>query len=141
MVLAKHLNESDIAAIVNLIRGWDNAKLTWDLICKEAESIVGKIATRQSISSHQAISSAYKSKKASIKGTIPNKARPASLQIAAARIAKLEAELNEIKEQNRRYKQRFTVWQYNAYKKGLSESELNRPLPKIDRERSDNVKR
>jgi len=49
--------------------------------------------------------------------------------------------LAEVKEQNRRFKQMFAVWQYNAYKHGMKESQLKMALPKIDRERSDNEKR
>ena len=35
------------------------------------------------------------------------------------------------------YKQQFVIWQYNAYKHGMKEHQLNAPLTKIDRERSD----
>ena len=139
--MAKHLSRQDIAAIVNLIRGWEETKLTWSAICEEAEPLIGKLPTRQSLNAHEAITTAYQTKKDLLKGKAPKKPRPASLNAAASRIANLEAELAEVKEQNRRYKQMFTIWQYNAYKKGISESQLNMPLPKIDRERSDNEKR
>lgn len=139
--MAKHLSRQDIAAIVNLIRGWEETKLTWSAICEEAEPLIGKLPTRQSLNAHEAITTAYQTKKDSLKGKAPKKPRPASLNAAASRIANLEAELAEVKEQNRRYKQMFTIWQYNAYKKGVNESQLNMPLPKIDRERSDGQKR
>ena len=45
------------------------------------------------------------------------------------------------KEENRRYKQQFVIWQYNAYKHGMTEHQLNAQLTKIDRERSDGEKR
>jgi hypothetical protein len=35
--LAKHLTTRDVAAIVDLIHGWDGTKLTWDAICDAAE--------------------------------------------------------------------------------------------------------
>lgn len=139
--MAKHLNRQDIEAIVNLIRGWDEPKITWSAICDEAESLVGKRPTRQSLSAQEAIKDAYQSKKDSIKGKAPAKPRPASLNAAASRIANLEAEVAELKEQNRRYKQMFVVWQYNAYKRGMTEDSLNAAMPKIDRERSDNAVR
>lgn len=139
--MAKHLNRQDIEAIVNLIRGWDEPKITWAAICDEVESLVGKRPTRQSLSAHKAITAAYQAKKDTLKGKAPAKPRPASLNAAASRIANLEAELAELKEQNRQYKQMFVLWQYNAYKHGMTESKLNAPMPKIDRERSDNTVR
>lgn len=139
--MAKHLNRQDIEAIVNLIRGWDEPKITWAAICDEVEPLVGKRPTRQSLSAHEAITDAYQSKKDSIKGKAPVKPRPASLNAAASRIVNLEAEVAELKEQNRKYKQMFVVWQYNAYKRGMTEDSLNAAMPKIDRERSDNAVR
>ena len=140
-VLAKNLNRQEIQAIVNLIRGWDEPKITWAAICEDVEPLVGKKPTRQSLSAHETITAAYQAKKDTLKGKSPTKPRPASLNAAASRIANLEAELAELKEQNRRYKQMFVLWQYNAYKHGMTESKLNAPMPKIDRERSDNEKR
>lgn len=139
--MAKHLNRQDIEAIVNLIRGWNEPKITWAAICDEVEPLVGKRPTRQSLSAHEAITDAYQSKKDSIKGKGPVKPRPASLNAAASRIANLEAEVAELKEQNRKYKQMFVVWQYNAYKRGMTDESLNAAMPKIDRERSDNAVR
>ena len=136
-VLAKNLNRQEIQAIVNLIRGWDEPKITWAAICEEVEPLVGKKPTRQSLSAHEGITAAYKAKKDILKGKLPAKPRPASLNAAASRIANLEAELAELKEQNRQYKQMFVLWQYNAYKHGMTESKLNASMPKIDRERSD----
>ena len=136
-VLAKNLNRQEIQAIVNLIRGWDEPKITWAAICEDVEPLVGKKPTRQSLSAHEAITAAYQAKKDTLKGKLPAKPRPASLNAAASRIANLEAELAELKEQNRQYKQMFVLWQYNAYKHGMTESKLNSSMPKIDRERSD----
>ena len=135
--MAKNLNRQEIQAIVNLIRGWDEPKITWAAICEDVEPLVGKKPTRQSLSAHEAITAAYQAKKGTLKGKLPAKPRPASLNAAASRIANLEAELAELKEQNRQYKQMFVLWQYNAYKYGMTESKLNASMPKIDRERSD----
>ncbi len=139
--MAKHLNKRDVEAIVNLIRGWSNNKLTWEAICHAAEPLVGKKPTRQSLSTHEAIVTAYKSAKASVKKGESRNTRPPSLKIAADRIMNLERQVAELKEQNREYKQLFAIWQYNAYKYGLREHQLNEALPKIDRERSDGAKR
>ncbi|EGR3965615.1 hypothetical protein GU271_00895 [Vibrio cholerae] len=139
--MAKHLSRADIKAIVNLIRGWQDYKLTWAAIIEVAEPLVGKRPTRQSLSSNDDIAEAYKIKKNILKGEVQPKPKPSSLRIAVDRISHLETELAEVKEQNRLLKQQFVVWLYNAYKHGLKESHLNAPMPKIDRERSDGEKR
>lgn len=141
MVLAKHLNNRDINAIVNLIRGWQEPKLSWAAICDAAEPLVGKLPSRQSLNAQEAIVNAYQIKKEALKGRGPKNPRPASLNIAAAKIVNLESEIEELKEQNRRYKQQFVIWQYNAYKHGITEHQLNAPLTKIDRERTDGERR
>lgn len=141
MVLARHLNTKDVNAIVNLIHGWNEPKLTWDAICDSAEPLVGKKPTRQSLSTHEEIVSAYKAVKKTLKQAGVRNPRPSSLKSAADRISKLERELEQLKEENRAFKQQFVVWQYNAYKNGMKEHQLNAPLPQIDRERTDGERR
>lgn len=53
--MAKHLDNRDINAIVNLIRGWQEPKLSWSAICEAAEPLVGKLPSRQSLNAHEAI--------------------------------------------------------------------------------------
>lgn len=103
--------------------------------------LVGKLPSRQSLNAHGAIVTAYQTKKEALKGRGPKNPRPASLNIAAARIVNLESEIEELKEENRRYKQQFVIWQYNAYKHGMTGHQLNAQLTKIDRERSDGERR
>lgn len=137
--MAKHLKPRDIEVIVSLIHGWRDTKLTWDAICEAAEALVGKKPTRQSLNAHEAIVIAYGVAKKGLRVAGAKNPRPGSIKMAAARIAKLERELEQAKEENRLLRQRFVMWQYNAYKHGLNEHRLNEPLPKIDRERSDGV--
>lgn len=139
--MARHLNARDVEAIVSLIKGWSGARLTWDAICKAAEPLVGKTPTRQSLNAHEEIASAYKVVKKGLKEAGPKNPRPGSLKSAADRIAKLERDRDQLKEENRAYKQQFVIWQYNAYKHGLKDHQLNAPLPQIDRERTDGQKR
>ena len=46
------------------------------------------------------------------------------------------AENARLCEQNERYRERLTQWQYNAYKRGLKPHHLEEPLPEVDRQRS-----
>jgi len=135
--LAKHLTKNDVEAILNIIYGHDDDKLTWEGICDDSEGVVGKKPTRQSLYSNKAIREAYKAKKESLKIKGPSKPKPSSLNAAADRIAKLQSELDCLKMKNDALLQQFVIWQYNAYKYGIKEHQLNEPLPRIDRERTD----
>ena len=61
--MAQHLRQTDIDAIVDIIRGWPNEKLTWEGICEAAAKIIGKTPTRQTLNAHTAIKDAYSAKK------------------------------------------------------------------------------
>ena len=136
--MAKHLTKTDVEAILNIISAHEgNTKLTWENICDECTSIVGKKPTRQSLYANQTIREAYDAKKSILKTRGALNPKPSSLGIAAERIAKLQKEVELLKKKNDALLQQFVVWQYNAYKYGLKEHQLNEPLPRIDRERSD----
>ncbi|WP_185929216.1 hypothetical protein [Klebsiella sp. 2680] len=139
--MANHLVNKDINTIVNLIRGGQELKLTWLAICESAEPLIGKLPSRQSLNAHEAIVAAYQTKKEALRGLEPKNPRPASLNIAADRIVNLENEVEELKEENRGFKQQFVICQYNAHKHGITEHQLNTQLIKIDWERSDGEKR
>lgn len=135
--MAKHLTKSDISAIINIIQGWDDNKLTWDDICDSASKIVGKKPTRQSLNSNVLIKEAYEVKKSGLKIHGPRTATPNSLRVAAARIAKQQSEIDGLKAKNSALLEQFVKWQYNTYKYGVKEHQLNESLPRIDRERTD----
>lgn len=138
--MAKHLKPKDVDAIVHLILNWKGEKLTWDVICESCQPLIGKRPTRQSLSKNPDIVAAYESLKEAQKNS-PALRQPTSLGIAAGRIASLERQNERLKEENRRLKQQFVVWQYNAYRRGLKEHDLNQPLPLIDRGRDDGERR
>jgi hypothetical protein len=138
--LAKHLTRADITAIVDTLYAWSGA-LTWEDLCKAAAGLVGKRPTRQSLSANPEIKRAFDQAKAQSRSEIVYIPTPSSLKNAGERIARLESEINALKLENSRLIERFLLWQYNAANKGLHESQLNQPLPKIDRERSDAPRR
>lgn len=135
--MAKHLTKQDIKSIINLIIGWSDNKLTWDTICSASEKIIHKKPTRQSLSTNIEIKSAYNSRKKAIRETGVINPKPSNLNIAAQRIAHLQVENDLLKKRNAALLEQFVIWQYNAYKHGLSEQQLNVPLPIIDRERTE----
>lgn len=134
--MAKHLSKFDVAAIINIIYGWDGAKITWEGICDAASEVVGKRPTRQSLNQHDEIVNAYSAKKTKLKVSGPLVAKPSSLTVAASRIRNLESKISDLQLQNAALLEYLTLLQYNAYKRGMTEGELTIPLPKIDRERT-----
>lgn len=137
MDMAKHLTSDDVIAIINIIDGWGDEKITWEELCKVSSNVVGKQPTRQSLNGNKKIKEAYTAKKKGLKICAPKTAMPSSLAIAAARIAKLQGENDRLKAQNNALLEKFVIWQYNAYKYGVTEDQLKESLPRIDRERTD----
>lgn len=135
--MAKHLTKRDVEAILNIIHGHDNDKLTWEGICEGSEEVVGKKPTRQSLYANEKIRDAYKAKKFSLKVKGLTKPKPSSLNAAADRIARLQSEVDTLKMKNDALLEKFVIWQYNSYKYGVKEHQLNEPLPRIDRERTE----
>lgn len=134
--MAKHLTSKDVDIVVRLLDAWEG-KLTWESLCDEASKLIGSRPTRQTLNAHERVKSAYLSRKVHMKtGLIPSK-RPASLDIAAQRIRRLEGENNRLKDENDRILEQFVRWQYNAYKHGMSKVKLDAPLPPIDRDSSE----
>lgn len=134
--MAKHLTDMDIEKIVGVIDGCTR-KLTWDWVCDTAVKVVGKRPTRQSLNMHTRIKAAFKNKKERLKSGAGEIKTPPSLTVAAQRIKRLEEENARLKKENKLFLEQFVVWQYNAYRNGLSEVQLNYPLPVIDRDSSE----
>ncbi len=135
--MAKHLRPADISAIVELIRGWPGTKFTWRLLCDAVAPLIHATTTRQTLNSHLEIKNAFAARKKGLKIHGPRTAMPSSLAVAGQRIVRLQ---NRVEEQNgviSRFSEVLTKWQYNAYKYGMSEKQLNEELPRIDRERTD----
>ena len=138
--MAKRLTRKDKEAIVILILGWseaDSGKLTWDAIAEAIAPIIEWQPTRQALNAHEQIKSPYQSVKKGHSQKDQGEKRPSCLKVAGERIARLERENQMLKDINAKYKQMFVTWQYNAYKRGLTEQDLNERLPLIDRERTD----
>lgn len=138
--MAKHLKAADVDAIVDIIRGWPTEKLTWENICEAAAKVIGKTPTRQTLNAHATIKDAYTARKTGLKVHGPRDAMPSSLAAAAQRIARLKTENDELSKKNDALLEQFSKWQYNAYKHGMKEHQLNADFPRIDRERTEDAK-
>ncbi|RDU78046.1 hypothetical protein CJF24_21605 [Aeromonas veronii] len=130
--MAKHLSEKDIADIVGLIDSWHfDVKLTWEKLCEQMSSRLGLSHSRQTIQSYHRIKKSFQDKKNELRSDDAKAPKtPASLSIAANKIARLEAENIRLKKENNELLSQFVIWQYNAYAHGISIAQLNTPLPK-----------
>lgn len=134
--MAQHLKPREVKAIVECIRGWPDAKLTWEMICAEAAQLLGRRPARQTLCANDAIKVAYKARRDGLKVRGARVPMPSSLAIAARRLARQQSEIDELMAQNGALLERFVRWQYNAYKHGMTEAQLEADLPRINRGRS-----
>lgn len=133
MARNKYITELNVEAIVNIIRGWANERITWEQVCDESESILGYRPSRQGLSSHSAILHAFQSRKSGLILSPPKKTPlPSSLKSAAHRISAKDAEIFELKRRIDQLNMQFSIWLYNINGR-LTIEQLNKPLPVIDR--------
>lgn len=123
------MNRSEIKAIKHIILTWDG-KITWSDLCESVHKNLNRTITRQSLSAHDEVVEAYRTKKSLSNLKKSGLKKPANLTIAAQQIINLKAENEMLKKQNNRYKEQFSYWQYNAYRHGLTMEQLNRPFNK-----------
>jgi hypothetical protein len=134
--MAKHLTSSDVEAVVGIIDAWRGETLTWEAICEAAEGPVGKRPSRQSLFHNERVKAAYTARKNRLREA-PRDPLPANLKMASQRIRRLEAENASLKESYAAVLALNKQLSYNGYKYGLSKQQMTAPLPKIDRERTE----
>ena len=134
--MAKHLTEQNIDNIVELLDYWPlGEKLTWELLCQAIRLQLELVPapTRQTLQKYVRIKTAYDQCKnpqtTRVKGNVTQKL-PASLKIAQTKIEALEVKNARLEKENALLLEQFVVWQYNAYKYGLSIAKLNEPMSK-----------
>lgn len=138
---AENLNDANIEAIVAILDGWTE-KLSWYELIDAIESRMMGRYTRQALSQHERIKSAFQSTKTRVSGQ-PSSTKDASFRLSEAE-AKVLIETNKrdkvtiarLTEEIRQLLEQYVTWAYNAHTKGLDIEFLNRPLPNIDREQT-----
>jgi len=135
--VAKHLTDSNVADITKLTDEWSlDVKFTWDKFRTKIQEELGIHPTRQTLETKTRIYTAYLDLKKNIRDRPKTLVKPksvSSLAMAATRIDRLEVENNRLKREQRNLLEQFRVWQYNAYANGLTEHQLNAPLPPMKR--------
>lgn len=130
----RKFRRADIDAIIHLINTWPHPSISWEDVCSKSEPILGFLPSRQGLSQKDEILVAFQSKKKCDRNPRETVVRsPSNLAVAGRRISELTAEVAKLKSVNSSLRDRFQMWQYNAHLHGMSQSDLERPLPKIDR--------
>lgn len=135
--MSKKITKVQKQMIIDTIIGWSESNITWEQVCDECQTFLKHRPSRQTLSYHKEIIEAFKSKKNGIKNGKIKLRKPSSLSIAADTIFRLESDRHRLEQENQYLKQRFVFWQYNAYKYGITEKQLDEPLPPVDRGRTD----
>ena len=132
--MGKPLSRHEIKMIVETIDGWPaGVELTWEALLKRIERRMKIKPARQTLARHLDIKLAYQSRKAALR---KSKGQRVGNSMLNQQLARAEAEIERLKLENERHRERFVRWQYNAYKRGIENHELDAPLPSTDRRRS-----
>jgi hypothetical protein len=140
MAMAR-ITDAEIDKIVQLLTSW-TGKLSWDLLRQRVNVLLGRTFTRQGLDKQEIISTAFQQAKDRLRGrpkTSEAKEDGVSPELAAARrrIDNLVAEIEVFKSERDRFLEKFATWLYNARSRGISEFDLNTPLPAVDRDSSE----
>lgn len=130
--MGRHLSDRDIDKVIGMLDGWRD-ELTWESLCAACYNAIGTTPVRQTLYRIERVRQAYLVAKERIRNGAEDLPIPTSLRVAAERIARLENENKRLKRELAALLHQFVVWQYNAHVKGLTNVDLNRPLPTIDR--------
>lgn len=132
---SRNLGAQDIECIVKILDGW-SGDLTWELLISAIFAQLHCMYTRQTLHKHERIKIAFEVRKKNINRSEPPSRGSVQIQKATERIGRLEAENQRLQAENERLLEQFARWAFNTYVHGIEESELNRPLPEIDRRRT-----
>ena len=129
------ITEENLEDIIMLINTWEG-KLTWDLLCSEVSQLLNiKSIERQSLANYSDIQKAFSTRKQRIKENSKANPQPnVTIDYLQKQVNNLKAQVQRLEEINEQYKQKFIVWQYNAYMHGMREDKLNKPLIAVNRQ-------
>lgn len=127
-----HLTKKDEARIIKIIEEWTEPKLTWPLLVEACKVQLNISRARQSLMKLPAVDMAMKDRKAALKAPTEKPGWVKDINEANERIQKLTLDKQRLKAINDQLLQRFLIWQFNADRKGVSQSMLDEiPVPFI----------
>ncbi len=122
------ITQDNINSVLKIILTWEG-KLTWKLLCeKVARELEIDNVERQSLAAYSAIQKAYTERKEELRAMsseVITVSDDVTVEYLKKQVKELQAELSILKSQNHRYKERFILWQYNAYLNGVRVNRLD----------------
>lgn len=129
------LTQGRVDQVLGLIERWQASwvRLTGENLAEKTETCLGFKTTRPALlnsKKHPQIRKAYDERVGVLYGEKePPKPKPPTEMVRAGRVEELEAENAKLKAANTAMRQKFVVWLGNARAKGMTEADLNAPLP------------
>lgn len=136
------LTAEEVDRIVSMLTSW-TGPLSWEHVCQRVQAVLKRPFTRQGLDKQESIRIAFQQAKTrlrrskSMPHSPPNSETPPELAVAQRRIDNLLAEIKVLEKEKNLFLERFATWLYNARSRGMSEQDLNLPLPVIDRRKSE----
>ncbi|PMH39905.1 hypothetical protein BCU68_07365 [Vibrio sp. 10N.286.49.B3] len=122
--------------VLDLINNWQG-KLTWSLLCEQVALQLGIDGVqRQSLSAYKEIQNSYTEKKEALRTPVEPVATPSynvDAEYLLGKISALEAEVKRLESLNDAYKQRFILWQHNAYKNSIRIDSLDDAIDMLEK--------
>lgn len=132
---SKNLGPYEIDVVVSLLDGW-SGPLSWNSVIDAIELRLFFRYTRQALSGHERVGDAFRLCKDRLaKAQHKHRSKPQSPEKRAIheRLERRDAEVTRLRAENQQLMEQFVVWLYNAQIRGVSQAELERPLPTVDR--------
>ena len=130
------LTNDEIERIVELLTSW-RGTLSWELLLERVEAILRRPFTRQGLAKQDNIQTAYQQAKNRIRLAKPTYSESLpEIELMQNTIDSLRAKIAVMEAERGRYEEKFATWLYNARSRGISELDLNRHLPEVDRDGS-----
>lgn len=129
------LTQDRVDQVLGLIERWQASwvRLTGENLAEKAEACLGFMTTRPALlnsKKHPQIRRAYEERVAVLYGEkAPPKPKAPTEMVRAGRVQELEDDNAKLRAANLAMKQKFIVWLGNARAKGMTEADLNAPLP------------
>lgn len=129
------ITAENIPEILHLIETW-KGKLTWPLLCEDIMVMLQlDNVTRQTLSGYKQIQNAYTDRKQYLRENKDTEAPQINNDIEywKNQVESLEVELKRANKINEMYKQRFVLWQHNAYIHGVRMESLDDAVEMLDK--------
>ncbi|PRY94302.1 hypothetical protein CLV74_101439 [Donghicola tyrosinivorans] len=130
------LTDSEINQIIDLLSAW-KGPLNWEVLLARTHILLKRPFTRQGLAKQENILIAFQQAKDRIRTQKPvAKKSPPEIELMQNTIDSLRAKISVLEAERHRYDEQFVTWLYNARSRGISEIDLNRPLPTVNRNAS-----